>query len=392
MLQDKFIDIERVLSTRFINREDEIRGLTLAALSRKNIEFLGPPGTAKSMLVKAYSQYLDAKHFRWLLTQYTSPDEIFGPVSIKALKEDSYQRVPTGKLPEAQIAFLDEIYKASSAILNTLLNVLEERVWQNNGSETKLPLMFCAGASNELPPEDEGLAALRDRFLLRFVVGYLGSREQFSELLHLRANGKVTTECEHITSAELVEAHEEVSQLTFHADALDALAEVWEQLRDKGVFISDRRYIQTMDVMAAHAWLLGDECVGSDSIIVAENIFWEKPEQIKDVKLIVRSCVNPGQLEAESLLADALEAVKSLLESTAPADMDIIQIRRQLMSFRETMRGIKQTAKVLQIAATLDIILTVLLEVAMKEQITERVSILAKLMTQLSPSQSSKAV
>lgn len=383
MLQDKFIAVEQVLRQRFINREDEIRGLTLATLAQKHIEFLGPAGTAKSMLIRAYAEYIDAKHFRWLLTQFTTPDEVFGPVSIQALKQESYRRVPKGKLPEAQVVFLDEIYKASSAILNTLLTVLEERIWYNDGEEVKLPLVFCAGASNELPPEDEGLSALRDRFLLRFAVGYLSTNEQFSQLLSLRANGKQPSVCEHITEAELAQAQDEVKQLKFGADALASLQAVWEQVRDKGIFPSDRRFVQTMDVMAAQAWLIGDSEVRDDAVVVAENILWEKPEQIKDVRAIVRSCVNPGQLEAETLLTDALEAVESITSGGVAVDTDIIQVRRQLLVFRERIISIKQTDKIRALSSKLDIILAALLDAAMKDQQSDRLVLLEKLVKQI---------
>lgn len=383
MLQDKFAAIEKELNTRFINREDEIHGLTLAALAGKHIELLGPPGTAKSMLVRAYSEYLDARRFQWLLTQFTTPDEIFGPISIQALKQEMYKRVPKGKLPEAEVVFLDEIYKASSAILNTMLTVLEERIWFNDSEVVKIPLIFCVGASNELPSTDEGLAALRDRFLLRFNVSQLQSPEHFSQLLALRSGKAVVAEAEHISPQELADAQSQVRDVPFNKDVLVSLQSVWAQVREKGIFPSDRRFVQTMDVMRAQAWYLGDSEVTSEAIVVAEDILWEKPEQIRDVKSIVRSCVNPGLLEAQSLVVDAIEAVESLMATGNPEDGDIIEVRRQLLMFREKMESSSKSGKVATIRGLMDKILQVLLDTAMERSVSARMVILRGLLTNL---------
>jgi MoxR-like ATPase len=151
------MDFELELNNQFLERTVQIRGTLVALLANQHILFLGPPGTAKSQLVYGIQQRLTGSQvFTWLMSRFTTPDELFGPVSLKGLENEEYRRLTTGKLPECQIAFLDEVFKANSAILNALLSLLNERVFYNNGLQVPCPLITLFGASNEFP-EDEGL-------------------------------------------------------------------------------------------------------------------------------------------------------------------------------------------------------------------------------------------
>jgi MoxR-like ATPase len=169
--------IERELIGSLIERDEVIRAALVALLSQEHLVILGPPGTAKSALVTKLSQRISPQNgsglrsFAYLMTRFTTPEELFGPVSVSGLKKDEYKRITTGKLVEAELVFLDEIFKASSAILNALLKIANERVFNNGNQEIKAPLISMLGASNEMPQGGE-LEALWDRFLLRFRVGY----------------------------------------------------------------------------------------------------------------------------------------------------------------------------------------------------------------------------
>ena len=157
-LSSKFNAIEGELNLSLFERREMIHGLTLSILSDTNMLLLGSPGTGKSMLVTEWSKHItDAKYFAWMLSKFSTPEELFGPFSINALENDRYLRVTAGKLPDAHFGFIDEIFKAGAAILNSMLTVLNERIFYNDGVPVKTPLISIIGASNEIPEEDDGL-------------------------------------------------------------------------------------------------------------------------------------------------------------------------------------------------------------------------------------------
>src|SRR5258706_16379835 len=191
--------IREELNHNFQERAEPVDGALCALLSGSHVLIIGPPGTAKSMLADELCRRIDgANYFQWLLTRFTTPEEIFGAVSLKALEQDDYRRVTSRKLPEAHIAFLDEIFKANSSILNSILTLINERLFHNGKEIVHVPLLTLFGASNELPEEEE-LTALYDRFLLRFVVGYIAEDFRFLRMLQAAPAAERTT----LTLAEL---------------------------------------------------------------------------------------------------------------------------------------------------------------------------------------------
>ena len=160
--QVKLRAITADLKNNHIDRDEVIDGLMLATISREHILFLGPPGANKTNLVVDFNSYIDkSKYFYWLMGQFTSPEEVFGPIDIAGMKNGVYQRIVTHKLPSANIAVLDECFKASTAILNSLLHILNERKFENDSNVINVPLHFVCGASNELPETTENLSAFR---------------------------------------------------------------------------------------------------------------------------------------------------------------------------------------------------------------------------------------
>src|ERR1700733_974819 len=158
--------LARALEGRFLGKDETIRLLVVAAIAGEHAVIVGPPGTAKSALIRTFARLMQARYFEYLLTRFTEPNEIFGPVDIAAFREGRYERRTEGMLPDAEIVFLDEVFKSNSAILNSLLTLLNERRYASGGSVMRCPLLSAFGAANEVPTDD-ALTAIFDRFLLR---------------------------------------------------------------------------------------------------------------------------------------------------------------------------------------------------------------------------------
>src|SRR3954447_25575305 len=165
-LHERLRLLASTLERQFLGKDEIIRLLMIAVVAGEHCVLLGPPGTAKSALIRSLAELMQAKYFEYLLTRFTEPNEIFGPVDIAAFREGTYRRNTAGMLPEAEVVFLDEVFKSNSAILNALLTLLNERKYTSGGAVLKCPLLSVFAASNEVPT-DENLAAIFDRFILR---------------------------------------------------------------------------------------------------------------------------------------------------------------------------------------------------------------------------------
>ncbi len=271
------------LTKPFIGREEEAKVIVLALLTREHAVLIGEPGTAKSALIRRAAQILNMKYFMYLLTRYTEPAELFGPLDINALKEGKYVRITTNKLPEAEIVFLDEIFKANSAILNTLLTVMNERLFYDGYTEIPVKLWSLFGASNEIP-EDPELEALYDRFLLRHYVKPV-SDDQWRDLLraawNIEKNGYPKPEIT-VNKAVLEKLHKMVFEVDL-SPIESKLLKLFSVLESKNIHLTDRRKGKALKVIAAHALLNGRLVATEEDLLVLKFV---APHDIDDFEKV----------------------------------------------------------------------------------------------------------
>lgn len=292
-------------------KETEIGLSLLAALAGQSILLLGPPGVAKSMVARRLKYaFRDAKAFEYLMSRFSTPDEIFGPVSIKALKEeDRYLRRTEGYLPDADVVFLDEIWKAGPAIQNTLLTVVNEKLYLNGDRNMQLPLKLLIGASNELPTEGEGLEALWDRFILRLVSKPIQKEESFYAMIDPSQSsaGREMSALEGaITSKEYQEWQSQIDAVKVPMSVLQAITAIREALKDvkiegqdvhRTLYVSDRRWKHIVRLLKTSAFVHDRDTVSLEDLQICVHALWNEPDELPAVGAIVGNAIFGQYLE-----------------------------------------------------------------------------------------------
>lgn len=348
-LRASFLSIEKEMNGTFAEREREIRGLLIAALAREHILLLGPAGTAKSALANTFcSAITGASFFQWLMSRFSTPEELFGPPSISGLKQDKFKRITTGKLPECHVAFLDEIYKANSAVLNSLLTAINERAFDNDGRHS-IPLETVVGASNELPDGNE-LAALHDRFLLRFWVSPTKTPEAFKRLL----TGAEPSIATRVSMTDLKRAQAEVDAMQVTGSAVDELFRLRDEISKEGIHASDRRWRKAMRILKAVAWLEGSPEVSAECFPILANVLWETVDQVTKLTQLVSKYTSAELSDAQ----DVHDAMMELLNNLPPKGNDgyaqaLVSVTRELkraadkiVALEKNCSGVQSKAKI----------------------------------------------
>ena len=325
---ERFKLLLREMNRGIYEKETEISLSLLAALAGESIILLGPPGVAKSMVARQLKNaFRDAHSFEYLMSRFSTPDEIFGPVSIQKLKtSDTYERAVDGYLPTADVVFLDEIWKAGPAIQNTLLTVINEKIFRNGNREMHLPLKLLVAASNELPAKGEGLEALWDRFVIRIESRPIKMEKNFrAMLLEVKSSLEVKSEERRvknstdwfedtisdeqigadvsISSAEYAEWSQAIDKIGVKEEVLDAISRIRKALRAvnvdeaaerRNIYVSDRRWKNIVRLLRTSAFMQDREEVDICDLLPIYHCLWQEPEERDAIRsIVIRSLFAP---------------------------------------------------------------------------------------------------
>lgn len=335
-LKPRFDAIRRELEQKFLAKEEIIRLMLIAAIAGEHMVLIGPPGTAKSAVIRSFSKLIDAKYFEYLLTRFSEPNELFGPVDIQGFRQGTYRRVTTGMLPEAEIVFLDEAFKANSAILNSLLTILNERRFNNGNTTVRVPLISLFAASNEVPGSDN-LDAIFDRFLLRvhsdnldsyhfhelmnkgLALERAASRDEMADAASVRlaqqqAMGSVpappplptlSSSKALLTALDLQNCRRQLlDRVEFPEEFMATYKGLCFQLRGEGITLSDRRVVRLLKLFAASAFLDGRSRVHEGDLFILRHTW--------------------NNLDQREILDDVIEPVISQYYSEHPDDRPMV--------------------------------------------------------------------
>ena len=329
---ERFKQLLGEMNRGIYEKETEISLSLLAALAGESIILLGPPGVAKSMVARQLkTAFREAQSFEYLMSRFSTPDEIFGPVSIQKLKtSDTYERAVEGYLPTADVVFLDEIWKAGPAIQNTLLTVINEKIFRNGNREMHLPLKLLVAASNELPAKGEGLEALWDRFVIRiesrpikleknFRAMLLESHADFSGSTGVLGHADFADNADFsdlkITSEEYAEWTERIDKIGVKIEVLDAISAIRKSLRAvnvdeaaerRNIYVSDRRWKNIVRLLRTSAFMQDREEVDICDLLPIYHCLWQEPEERDAIRnIVIRALFSP--------FADKLVEMKNAL-------------------------------------------------------------------------------
>ncbi|AFM05598.1 MoxR-like ATPase [Bernardetia litoralis DSM 6794] len=336
---EKLNSVLSFIKNSFVGKDEVIDLLGIALIARENAFLLGAPGTAKSAIIRMLSSSVkDGQNFEYLLTRFTEPNELFGAFDIRKLKEGELITNTTGMLPEASVVFLDEIFNANSAILNSLLMALNERIFRRGQETKKLPALMFVGASNQLP-EDEALGALLDRFLVRVKCENVNPNSLEAVLMAGRKleKGSSNNEQPIILPKEITEL-QNISKQVDLSEVLKTYLDLIHSLRNTGVKVSDRRAVKIQNLVAASAVMCGREKAILSDLWVLKYI-WDNEEQVEILQGIIDAVIEKD-LDRQNETGQSFENHPQALSDKTPNAEELI---KEILNLQKEWENENQT-------------------------------------------------
>lgn len=352
-MKKRFQELLREMNRGIYEKETEISLSLLAAVGGESVILLGPPGVAKSMVARRLkTAFKGAKSFEYLMSRFSTPDEIFGPVSIQKLKtSDTYERATEGYLPTADVVFLDEIWKAGPAIQNTLLTVINEKLFRTGNKETHIPLKLLVAASNELPAKGEGLEALWDRFVIRLETKPIRQEKNFLEMLSLTPSSS-PVEKGVISETEYIQWSEAIDNIGIACEVLNAIIAIRKGLKSvnvdeaderRNIYVSDRRWKNIAHLLRTSAFMQDRTEVQPCDLLPIYHCLWQEPEERDALRqLVIRSLFAPYAETLVKMKTALAEDIKYNRVKHAPTDSrdyegEIEQLSDQISSLEKQL-------------------------------------------------------
>jgi len=352
---NKVVELRDYLVSQFVGKEAEATAILAGLLSGEPTLLVGPPGTAKTQIVQTLASAIGGSYFYYLLTRFTEPDEILGPISVVGLREGRLERITSGRLPEADVVFLDEVFKASSAVRNVLLDIILNKRYMNGGTFHKLPSLAFYFASNEISNDSEDMAFF-DRLSIRCFTSNV-SPETWEELLSLGVKLETST-----TSSRIILSKEEVRSLqrqvisklndiAQNSQLIKKYIEVLSELRNKGIEISDRRKIKILKIASAISVIYLESIPSLDSLADALRFSCSNEEQLKVVEeLILKLGLSSFYLNVQQLSTLQTELQNNLnrLKSNAnPTLQDLQMLSTVYKKSLQVLKGMPKSPRLL---------------------------------------------
>jgi len=288
--------VREYLNDLFPERATTIDCILTAAVAGEHVLMVGVPGTGKSMLAREFSRCINGSFYEYLFNKFTTPEEFLGPFSIKGLKADRYDRVLTGRIAEAEVAFLDEIFKSNSASLNTLLPILNERIVFQGGGAQSIPLRIAVAASNELPT-DPSLQALWDRIMLRCIVEPLhGEAERRSVMMGISPSRSVPG-----IDTALIDSIDLRGDVVVPDHVVDTIMVMRRKLEADGIVYGDRRWVKAMECVRAYTLVCGETAATTASLSILASVLWNKESEVASVRTLVEKVASPFVMKAREV-------------------------------------------------------------------------------------------